>query len=93
MVKIVIDYFKKCPKCQSNRNRDSFVIVIDPPLDESCDTFRLVSVSDVKRYSGRVSFFHPLDGSVVTFGGFVITTNDKVRRSYPAGLGFEMCPN
>ena len=28
----VIDYFKKCPKWQSNRIRDSFVIVIVPAL-------------------------------------------------------------
>ena len=32
MDKFVINYFKKCPKWPSNRNRDYFVIGIDPAL-------------------------------------------------------------
>ena len=69
-------YVTACPRChlaKSSSDKDG-----DGDA-ESCGTFRMVSVAgDVKRYSGRVSFFHPLDGCIVTFGGFAITTNEKV---------------
>ena len=72
-------YITACPRCHANHKPSS-----SKTDNESCGTFKLVNgVTDDaanKRYSGRVSFFHPLDGSIVTFGGFVVTTNDKVRK-------------
>ena len=71
-------YVTACPRCHSSVTKDKSLIEDDVDA-ESCDTLTQIRVADMKRYSGRVSFFHPFDGSIVTFGGFAITTNDKVR--------------
>lgn len=66
-------YVTSCSTCHpTNREKSSDDNV------ESCDTFRLIAIADDKSYSGRFSFFHPLDRSVVTFGGYAVVTNDKV---------------
>ena len=79
-------YITACPRCHANHKSSSS----SSNEAESCDTFKLVSgVTDgddaEKRFSGRMSFFHPLSDSIVTFGGFVVATNDKVQTKAFAG--------
>ena len=73
-------YVTACSTCHPpNREKSSDDNV------ESCDTFRLIDTPDDKSYSGRLSFFHPLDRSVVTFGGYAVITNDKVSGGQDSG--------